>query len=98
MAGLVRQACGAGVANLDLVSVRLVLPNLVPSRFCVAPVRGVDMSFYQWGGSRWCGRGWKTGGAQLCDQELDVYDGFGERCVGGHQVFDGGVLLNRCVS
>ncbi len=49
MAGLARQACGTGVANLDLVSVCLAVPDLVPSRFGVAPVRGVDTSFHQWG-------------------------------------------------
>ncbi len=27
---------------------------------------------------------------------LDVGNGFAERCIGGHQVFDGGVLLNCC--
>jgi hypothetical protein len=55
------------------------------------------MGFHHWGGSHWCGRGWDAGGAQLCDGELDVGDGFGERWVGGHQVFDGGILLNGCV-
>ncbi len=45
MAGLVRRACGAGVANLDLVPKRPAVPNLVSCRFGVAPVRGADMGF-----------------------------------------------------
>ncbi len=98
MAGLARGACSAGVANLDLVSVHPAVPNLVPSRFGIAQVRGANMSFRQWGGSCWCRRGWDTSGTHSCDEELDVDDGFGERCVGGHQVFDGDVLLNCCVS
>ncbi len=32
----------------------------------------------------------------MCNEELDVDDGFGERCIGGHQIFDSGVLLNCC--
>jgi hypothetical protein len=38
MAGLARCACGAGVANLDLVPVHPAVPDLVPCRFGVAPV------------------------------------------------------------
>ncbi len=45
MAGLVRQAYEAVVANLDLVSVCPAVPNLVPSRFGVAPVGGADSGF-----------------------------------------------------
>ncbi len=97
MAGLARQACGTGVANLDLLSVHPAVTDLIPSRFGVVPVRGVDTSFRQWGGSRWCGRGWDASGNHSCNQELDVGDGFGEHCIGGHQVFDGGVLLNCCI-
>jgi hypothetical protein len=85
------------MANLDLVSVCPAVPNLVPSRFGVAPVRGADTGFHHWGGSHWCGRGWDAGGAHLCNGELDVGDGFGEHCVGGHQVLDVGILLNGCV-
>jgi hypothetical protein len=36
-------------------------------------------------------------GANLCDGELDVGNGFGECCIGGHQVLDGGILLNGCI-
>ncbi len=96
MAGLARQACGTGVANLDLVSMCPAVLDLVPSRFGVAPVRGVDTGFRHWGG-RWCRRGWDTGGEHSCNGELDVSDAFGERCVGGHQVLNGGVLLNGYV-
>ena len=39
-------------------------------------------------------RGWYSGSAHLCDGELDVGNGLGEHCIGGHQVLDGGVLLN----
>ncbi len=28
---------------------------------------------------------------------MDVGDGLGERCAGGHQVHSGGVLLNCCI-
>jgi hypothetical protein len=35
MASPVQRACGAGVANLDLVTMRPAVPNLVPSRFGV---------------------------------------------------------------
>jgi hypothetical protein len=51
MAIVAQRACGTGVTNLDLVSVRSVVPNLVPKRFGVAPVRGADMGFCHWGGS-----------------------------------------------
>jgi hypothetical protein len=37
MAGLVKHACGAGVANLDLVTMRPAVPDLFPSRFGVVP-------------------------------------------------------------
>ncbi len=97
MAGLARHACGTGVANLDLVAVRLAVTNLFPSRFGVAPVRGADTGFRHWGRSCWCGRGWDTGSTHLCDGELDVGNGFGEHCIGGHQVLDGGILLNGCI-
>ncbi len=60
------------------------MPDLVPVRFVVAPVRGLDMDFCHWGRSRLCGRGWDDGSAHLCDGELDVGDGFGEHCIGGH--------------
>ncbi len=33
----------------------------------------------------------------MCKGELDVGNGFGERCVGGHQVLNGIVFLNCCV-
>jgi hypothetical protein len=75
----------------------LAVPNLVPSWFCVAPVGEANTGFHQWGGNCWCGRGWDSGSAHLCNGELDVGDGFGEHCIGGHQVLDGGVLLNCCV-
>jgi hypothetical protein len=51
MASPVQRACGAGVANLDLVTVRPAVPNFVTSRFGVAPVRGVDTGIRQGGGS-----------------------------------------------
>ncbi len=57
MVGPAQCACGAGVANLDLVTVRPAVPDLVPSRFGVASVRGVDTGDHQGGGSSWCGRG-----------------------------------------
>jgi hypothetical protein len=60
MAGLAQQACEAVVSNLDLVPVCPAVPNLVPSRFGVAPVGGADMGFRQWGVSCWCGRGWDS--------------------------------------
>jgi hypothetical protein len=97
MASLVRRACGTGVANLDLVTVRPAVPGLVPSRFGVVPVRGADTCFHQWGGSRWCGRGWDSGSAHSCNGELDVSNVFGEHCIGGHQVLDGGIFLNGCI-
>jgi hypothetical protein len=97
IAGLAQQACGAVVSNLDLVSVCPAVPDLVPSRFIVASVGGVDMGFCHWGGSCWCGRGWDSGDAHSCNGELDVGDGIGERWIGGRKVLDGGVLLNCCV-
>ncbi len=97
MVGLVQRACGADVTNLDLVSMCPVVPNLVPTRFGVAPVRGADTGFCHWDRSRCCGRGWDAGGAHLCNGKWDVGDGFGERCVGGHQVLNGGILLNGCI-
>jgi hypothetical protein len=42
MAGPVQRACCADVANLDLVIMHPAVPDLVPSSFGVAPVRGVD--------------------------------------------------------
>jgi hypothetical protein len=97
MDGLAQQACGAGVANLDLISVCPAVPDFVPSRFGVAPVRGVDTGFCHWGRSHWCGRGSDAGGTHLCDQELDVSKGFVEHCISSHQVLDGGVLFNGCL-
>ncbi len=97
MAGPAQRACGAGVANLDLVTVHPAVLDLVPRRLCVAPVRGADTGIRQGGRSSRCGRGWDAGSAHSCNGELDVSDGFGECCVGGDQVFDGGILLNSCV-
>jgi hypothetical protein len=97
MAGLAQCACGAGVANFDLVTLCPAVPKLVPSRFGVAPVRGADTGFRHWGGSHWCRRSWDASGAHLCNRELDFSNGFGEHCVGGHQVFDGVILLNGCI-
>jgi hypothetical protein len=77
------------VSNLELVSMCPAVPNLVPSRFGVAPVGGADMGFHHWGRSCWCGRGWDSGSAHLRDGQLDVGDGFGECCIGGHQVLNG---------
>ncbi len=85
------------MSNLDLVSMCSAVPDLVPSRFGVAPVGGADTGFCHWGGSCWCGRGWDSSGAHLCNGELDVSNGFGEHCVGGHQVLNGAVLLKCCV-
>jgi hypothetical protein len=85
------------VDNLDLVAVRPAVPNLVPSRFGVAPVRGADTGFHHRGGSLCCRRGWDAGSAHSCDGELDFGDGFGEHCIGGYQVLNGGILLNGCV-
>ncbi len=73
------------------------VPNLVPSRFGVAIVRGADMGLHQGGRSSGCGRGWDAGRTHLCDGELDVGDGFGECGIGGDQVFNGGVLFNGCI-
>jgi hypothetical protein len=94
MAGPAQRACGAGVANLDLVTMRPAVPNLVPSRFGVAPVRGAAMVIRQGGGSSWCRKGWDAGHAHWCNGELDVGNGFDECGVGGDQVFNGGILLN----
>jgi hypothetical protein len=85
------------VANLNLVAVRPAVPNFVPRRFCVAPVRGADTGFCQGGGSSWCRRGWDASCAHLCNGELDVGNDFGECGIGGDQVFNGGVLLNGCI-
>jgi hypothetical protein len=95
MAGLGQRACGTSVANLDLVSMCPAVPNLVPSRFGVAPVRGADTGFHHWGGSHWCRRGWSS--THSCDGELDVNNGFGEHSVSGHQVLDGGIFLIVCI-
>jgi hypothetical protein len=92
-----QQACGAGVANLDLVTMHPAVSDFVPSRFGVAPVREADTGFRQRGGSRWCGRGWDTGGAHSCNGEFDVGDCFGEPCIGGQKILNGGILLNGCV-
>ncbi len=81
------------MANLDLVAVCQAVPDLVPSRFGVALVRGADMGFYQGGRSSWCRRGWDSGWAHSCDGELDVGNCFGECGIGGDQIFDGSVLL-----
>ncbi len=85
------------MANLDLVAVRPAVSSLVPSRFGVAPVRGVDTGIHQGGRSCWYGRGWDADRAHLCNGELDVGDGFCECGIGCDQVFDGGILLNGCV-
>ncbi len=52
----------------------------------VAPVKGVDTSVRQGGGS--------SGHAHSCDGELDVGNGFGECGIDCNQVIDGGILLN----
>ncbi len=96
MAGLARQAGGAVVANLDLVAVCPAVPNFVPSWFVVTPVGRANMGPHQWGGSCWCMRVRYSGSAHLCDGELEVGNGLGWHCIGGHQVLDGGVLLNCC--
>jgi hypothetical protein len=77
IASLARCACGAGVANLDLVPLRPAVPDLVLCRFGVAPVRGADMGFHWRGGSRQCRRGWDAGSAHSRNGELDVGNGFG---------------------
>ncbi len=94
MAGPTQRECGTCVANLDLVTMHPEVPNLVPSRFGVAPVREVDTGIRQGGRSSWCRRGWVVGRAHSCDGEWDVGDGFGECGIGGNQVFDGIILLN----
>ncbi len=33
----------------------------------------------------------------MCNRELDVDNCFGERCVGGHQILDGFLLLSCCI-
>ncbi len=66
------------MANLDLVTLHLAVPDLVPSRFGVAPVRGADTGVRQGGRSSRCGRGCDAGRAHSCDGELDVGNGFGE--------------------
>ncbi len=60
-------------------------------------MRGADTGFHQKGRSIWCGRGWDTGGTHLSNGELDVGNGYGECCIGGHQVLNGGILLNGCI-
>jgi hypothetical protein len=97
MAGLVQQAGGTVVANLGLVAMHLAVPNLVPSWFGVTPVGRANTGLCQWDGGCWCRRGWDSSSAHLCNAELDVGNGFGEHCVGGHQVLDGDVLLNCCI-
>ncbi len=97
MASLAGPACGTGMANLDLVTMCPAVPDLVPRRFGVAPVRGVDMGFCQGDRSSQWGRGWNAGSAHSCNGELDVDYGFGEHCVGDHQVLYGGILLNGCI-
>ncbi len=87
----------ADVANLNLVTVHPAVPNLVPSWFGVAPLRGEDMGVCQGDRSSWCGRGLDAGHAHSCNGDLDVGNGFGECGVGGNQVFDGGILLNGCI-
>ncbi len=82
------------MANFDLVAMCPAVPNLVPSRFGVTPVRGADTGFCQGGGSSQCRRGWDAGCTHSCNGELDVGDGFCECGIGDDQVFDGGVLLN----
>ncbi len=94
MAGPARRACGAGVAILDLVTMRPAVPDLVTGRFGVVPVRKVDAGVRQGGKSSRYKRGWDAGHAHLCNGELDVSDGFDECGIGGKQVFDGGILLN----
>ncbi len=39
----------------------------------------------------------RRSGAHSCNGELDVGNGFGEHCIGGHQVLNGGILLNGCI-
>jgi hypothetical protein len=56
-----------------------------------------DNHFDVLGGSHWCGRGWDAGGAHSCKGVLDVSNGFGEHCIGGHQVLNGDILLNGCI-
>jgi hypothetical protein len=72
MAGPAQRACGTGVANLDLVTVHPAVPDLVPSRFGVAPVRGADTGICQGGWSSRRGRGWDAGHAHSCNEELNV--------------------------
>jgi hypothetical protein len=74
------------VANLDLAAMRPAVPGLVPSWFGVTPVGGANTSLRQWGGSFWCGRGGDSGGAHSCNGKLDVSNGFGERCIDGHEL------------
>ncbi len=80
------------MSNLDLVSMCPAVPSLVSSRFGVSPVGGADMALHHCGGSSWCRRGWDSSGVHLCNGDLDLGNGFGERCVGGYQVLNGGVL------
>jgi hypothetical protein len=97
MADLARRASGAVMANLDLVAMCPAVPDLVPSWFGVSLVGGANTCLHQGGRSCWCVRGRYFGGTHLCNGELDVGDGFGEHCIGGHQVLDSGVLPNCCV-
>jgi hypothetical protein len=94
MASPAQRACGAGVANLDLIIMRPAVPDFVPSRFGVASVRGADTGIRQGGGISQCRRGWDAGCAHVCNGELNVGGGFGECGIGGDQVFDGRILLN----
>ncbi len=55
------------------------------------------MGLHQLGWSCWCVRGWDFGSAHWCNGDLDVGNGFGEHCVDGHQVLNGGVLLSCCL-
>jgi hypothetical protein len=94
MASLARQAGGAVVANFDLVSMCPAVPDFVPHWFGVTPVGGAKTGLRQWGGRSCCMSSWYSGGVHSCNGELDVSNGLGEHCIGGHQVLNGGVLLN----
>jgi hypothetical protein len=94
---LVQRAGGAAVANFDLVSVCPAVANFVPHWFGVTLLRGPITGLRHWGGRCCCVRGRYSGGKHSCIRELDVSNGLSERCIGGHQVVDGGVLPDCCI-
>jgi hypothetical protein len=82
MAGLARRAGGAGVANFGHESVCPAVSDFVPCWFGVTPVGGANTGLRHWGWRCCCVRDQTTGGAHMCNGELDVSNGLGEHCIG----------------